>query len=165
MNPRLNIQLHPAPLDKYLNKAAFITLIFMWSFSLFAFFNMPAIIPIHFNAAGEVDSYGGKTTIFLLPGIATIIYTLFTVLGKYPHLFNYPTAITRENAERQYRMGTRLMRFIRLSILVVFTMVVVLTYLVGTGRTRTIGAWFLPLIIAITVLPAVYYLIKMWRAG
>ena len=41
-------------------------------------------------------------------------------LNKYPHLFNYPQQITKENAERLYTVGTGMIRTINALITWIF---------------------------------------------
>ncbi|HEU4719473.1 MAG TPA: SdpI family protein [Bacteroidia bacterium] len=50
----------------------------------------PAKIPTHWNAAGEVDDYGGKGALFLSPLINTGLYLLLLLLPKIdPRKKNY----------------------------------------------------------------------------
>ena len=62
------------------------------------YFELPEIIPTHYNEAGEADSYGDKLNILALPIISTLLFIGLTILNKRPHLFNYPSEITKENA-------------------------------------------------------------------
>lgn len=145
MEDRPHIILHLSQLDKRLEQASTFVLILMWLLFLYIFFTSPSIVPTHFNASGKVDDYGSKTTLFILPLIATIIYFGLTWLNKYPHIFNYPTTITNDNVERQYTIATRMLRMLKLSVLCVFTVLVLLSYLVAKGYTIGLGFWFLPL--------------------
>lgn len=128
-------------------------LILLWLLVLLSFFTLPSIIPIHFNASGKADSYGKKTTLFILPIIATAIYFGITQLNKYAHIFNYMTTITNENAEQQYKAATRMLRLLKLFLLIVFTILVVLDYLVAKGYTNSLGIWFLPFILIGVLVP------------
>lgn len=70
---------------------------------------LPPIIPTHFGLDGKPNSYGPKETFFLLPGILILMLGMFAVLSRYPWLFNFPVAITQENAARQYQRGRTLL--------------------------------------------------------
>ncbi len=72
-----------------------------------AWLSLPDRIPTHFNGLGEVDGWGGKGNIWVLEGIAIVLWISFTFLEKYPHVYNY-IFLTEENVERQYK-NARLM--------------------------------------------------------
>ena len=43
---------------------------------------LPDKIPIHWNAFGEIDGYGGKASIFLMPGISAAVTLLLLLVPK-----------------------------------------------------------------------------------
>ncbi|HUO05918.1 MAG TPA: DUF1648 domain-containing protein [Candidatus Binataceae bacterium] len=48
-----------------------------WSWS-----SVPARLPVHWNAAGRIDAYGGKfTALLFLPIVATAVYALLEILS------------------------------------------------------------------------------------
>ena len=52
------------------------------AFAAVRFHAMPDQVPIHYNAAGEIDNYGPKATVFVLPvvGLALFGFTFFVDL-------------------------------------------------------------------------------------
>ena len=159
METRPKIKLPLEPLDKTLEISGKFIILLIWILALIAFFKMPDTIPIHFNAAGQPDNYGNKGTIFILPIIATIIFIGLTILNRYPHIFNYVTAITEANASDQYLIATRMIRFIKLIIAIVFTAIVLITFLTSVNITNGLGSWFLPLTIGLIFIPTIYSII------
>ena len=147
--------------DSYVEVSALTILVFMWGLTAFTYSRLPAIIPIHYNSAGEADNYGKRETIILLPVIATIIFIGITQLNKHPYLFNYTVKITAENAPRQYSLATRMLRYLKLSIMIIFTVIVLVTYLYAAGLSNGPGAWFLPFLFGIIFLPMII-LSAMW---
>ncbi len=125
----------------------------MWGLTLYAFLKLPATIPTHFNAAGQADDHGNKLTLLILPILATVIYFGLTQLNKFSHIFNYMKKITDENAERQYAITTKLLRFMKLAILLIVTLIVLFTYLTTIGVTNGLGFWFLPLVVGLLLFP------------
>jgi uncharacterized membrane protein len=112
MNSRPRLVITPKRLDTLLDYAAFILLVLMWILVIWNYSSLPSIIPIHFNLKGEVDGYGNKMTLFILPTLTSIITTSLYFLNKVPHLFNYWVEITAQNAETEYRKATRLLRWV-----------------------------------------------------
>ena len=160
METRPRIKLTLSPFDKTLEWAGKVLLLLMWGLTIFALCTLPDIIPIHFNAAGQADNHGNKITLLVLPVLGTILYFGMTELNKYPHIFNYLTQITADNAERQYSMETRMLRFLKSAILLIFSMIILLTYLAATGSVNGLGAWFLPVILGIILLPTIILIIQ-----
>lgn len=157
MEARPKISLTPSAVDRKTDLAAKLLLIFIWAFTVYIFFKLPAIIPIHFNAAGKADSYGSKLTLLILPLLATVIYFGLTTLNKYPHIFNYMTTITEANAVYQYSIATRMLRFLKLGILLIFSLLIVFIYLNSKGVVNGLGSWFLPVTLALVLIPVVVF--------
>lgn len=156
MKTRPKIKLQLSPLDKTLETSGKCIIILLWIFTVIAFFKMPDTIPIHFNASGQADNYGNKVTIFILPIIVTLIFIGLTILNHYPYIFNYLTEITEANAAYQYSIATRIIRFFKLLIAIIFTIIVLVTFLTSMHIINGVGSWFLPLMIVVFFIPALY---------
>lgn len=86
-----------------------------------------------------------------------------SVLNKYPHIFNYPSEIIEENAERQYRNATNLIRILNLIIVLVFAYIIYETVNARSEKSETLGEWFLPTFIIIINIPTLYFLTKAFK--
>jgi hypothetical protein len=86
-----------------------------------------------------------------------------TALNRHPAVLNYVVDITPENAERQYRLATRMLRFLKLSIALIFAVVILFTYLTTKGQMNGLGAWFLPVVISFVIIPTRYYIFASLR--
>lgn len=73
---------------------------------------LPAQIPGHFNASGEVDGYSSRGTIFILPVLSLVMAVGFIILSRFPHRFNFPYQITEENAPFEYRKARIMLRVV-----------------------------------------------------
>jgi uncharacterized membrane protein len=155
METRPKIKLTLSPLDNKLELASKMFLFVMWSLTLYTFLKLPTRIPTHFNVSGQADDYGNKLTLFVLPILATIIFFGLTQLNKHPHIFNYMTKITEDNAQKQYTIATRMLRFLKFAILVIFSLVILFTYLTTIGVTNGLGFWFLPLTFGLLLIPTI----------
>ncbi|MFT3703946.1 MAG: DUF1648 domain-containing protein [Agriterribacter sp.] len=164
MENRPIIKLHLSSFDRCIEYAGWMLLLFLWIFTMYAWFHLPASIPTHFNVTGAADNHGGKETMLLLPVIGTFVFALITLLNKYPQIFNYMVKITIDNAKTQYTIATRMMRLLKLSVLIIFSIILVYTFLIGTGKASGLGKWFLPFTLAITILPTVYMVVKSFRS-
>ncbi|MES2373785.1 MAG: DUF1648 domain-containing protein [Bacteroidota bacterium] len=155
MEARPKIKLTLSPLDNALELTGKIFLLVLWGLIAYTYFKLPATIPIHFNASGQADGYGNKATLLLLPALATLLYVGLTQLNKYPHIFNYMGNITEDNALRQYTIATRMLRFIKVAILLIFSLVILFVYLTINGVTKGLGSWFLPFTLTLFLVPVI----------
>ncbi len=159
--PILKIQM--TFMDKDIECLSWLTLILLWSIIVWKYSELPELIPSHFNSFGQVDDYSRKESIFILPIIATFLFLAMTISNKYPHIFNYPKNITLENAAIQYTNATRMMRFSKFIILLIFLFIVLETMQIADGKSICLGAWFLPLTLALIFIPILFFLIKSLR--
>lgn len=78
------------------------------------------IIPVHYNSAGEIDAWGNRSSLWILPLLALLFYIGFSVLEKYYKRWNFPIKITVGNAASVYRAGVSLVRRLKLFFLLIF---------------------------------------------
>ncbi len=152
---RPKIKLIPTTADMLVELLGWIVLLTIWGWTFTYYSSLPDTIPTHFNAAGEVDGFGSKASIIGLPVIASLLFIGLTVLNRYPHIFNYPTAITQDNALRQYTLATRMLRYLKLVLALVFGGIELMTIQHATGKAAGLGAWFLTLTLILVFLPLV----------
>lgn len=69
--------------------------------------------------------------------------------------------ITEENAQVQYTNAPRTLRFFKLAVLVMFTVTILFTYLTTIYVTNGVGAYFLPLIIGVYLVPTIIFVVKL----
>ena len=160
MNKRPKIKLQLKQTDKILEIVGWVSVFGIWALTLTNYSILPEIIPIHFNGAGKADGFGNKTHIFVLPIISTLLFIGLTILNKHPHIFNYPSQITKENAVHQYTNATRMMRVLKLVIVLLFGLIVFKTIQNVNGHAGGLGTWFLPLTMGMIFIPMLYFLIK-----
>ena len=163
MNKRPRIKLQLNQTDKILEIVGWISVVGIWALPLINYSILPEIIPIHFNGAGKANGFGNKTHIFILPIISTLLFIGLTILNKHPHIFNYPSQITKENAVDQYTNATRMMRVLKLVIVLLFGLIVFKTIQNVNGHAGGLGTWFLPLTMGMIFIPILYFLIKSLR--
>lgn len=160
MENRPKLKLELSMTDKLIEIIAWGLLLFYWAMAIQSYASLPDTIPIHYNAAGKEDRFGGRWTIFALPSITTISFVGMTILNKFPHVFNYPENMTVEDAPRHYAMATRMMRFVKLALIVVFFLMTFRTIQAATGKSDGMGAWFLPLTLGLIFIPIIYFCSK-----
>jgi uncharacterized membrane protein len=159
--PKIKLELTTA--DKTSEVICWLLIVGVWCLTLTNYSNLPDTIPIHYTGAGQANGFGGKANILILPLIATILYIGLTVLNRFPHVFNYPTKITQDNAFRQYTNATRLIRYIKLISVLIFGLIVFKTIQNANGEADGLGVWFLPFTIGLISIPLINFLVKSFK--
>ena len=155
-----HIKLTLSTFDKIIEFLGWILLSGSWFFTFYHFSALPAIIPIHYDVAGEADGFGSRNYIFTLPAISTILFIGLSILNNRPHLLNYPTEITTKNAPRLYQLASKMLRLLKLVLVIIFSIILIETIEYTKGHNKGLGIWFLPIMIVLISSPIIYYLIK-----
>ena len=163
MEERPKIKLELTTADKTLELIGWLSIIAIWWLTITNYAALPGTIPTHYNGAGQADGFGGKRTILILPLIATILFVGMTILNKFPRMFNYPANITKDNALRQYTNATRMIRYLKLIIVIIFGIIVFKTIQNANGQANGLGTWFLPFTLGLTFIPLTYFIIKSFK--
>ncbi len=118
------IQLSNSPLDWLGEFLALLGILLMVGAIARYYPQLPATIPTHFNAAGEIDGWGGKHTLFMMPALGIfLLYLPMTILQRFPHIYNYMWPITEENARVQYQMARTFMIWLKVETVWLFTLI------------------------------------------
>jgi uncharacterized membrane protein len=81
---------------------------------------LPARIPAHFDAAGNINGWGDAQTLWLLPIVATGVVVLLTVISFFPQTFNYPVRVTPENRSRLEAIALSVMAWLKVELACLF---------------------------------------------
>lgn len=164
MEKRPKIKLELTRHDELVELLGWLTLLALWILAIWHFSTLPETIPVHFDAAGNPDGWGGKENLLVLPGLATALFVVMTFLNKQPHIFNYSAKITDENAPRQYAQATRLVRYTKLSTALTFLLITWMVAQSVAGRGSGFGQWVLPVILALVAAPILLYFFEVKKS-
>ncbi|MNK55832.1 hypothetical protein D3C87_748530 [compost metagenome] len=165
MNGRPRIKLKLTVGDRILELLGWFSLFLLWYVTTVNYNKLPEIVPVHYNLEGKADKFGARWTILLLPGLATILYLAMTAVNRFPHLFNYPVKITEENASQQYTVASRLIRYLKFIVVVIFGVIAFRSIPNAAATSGGLGNWFLPFVLLSVFVPVVYFLIKSIEAA
>lgn len=156
--PKIKIELTVS--DRIIEIAGWLALLVLWMLTISNYSNLPETIPTHFNGMGVADGFGSKRVILGLPIISTVLFLGLTILNRFPHIFNYPTAINKENASVQYAMVTKLIRTLKLAMVVIFGFITFQIIQNAAGAADGLGVWFLPASLVLIFIPLIVYFVK-----
>jgi uncharacterized membrane protein len=96
--------------------------------------SLPARIPTHFGLGGAPDGWGPRYMLYVLLGIAVVLYVGLTLVQRVPRLYNYPVKVTDENRARLQMIAVGMMRWIKVEMVAVFTFTQWTVVQVGTHQ-------------------------------
>jgi uncharacterized membrane protein len=137
-------------------------LILLWVSVIYLIRILPDTIPVHFNFGGQPDNFGAKSTLILLPILASVLYVFLAFIKRMPAQLNYPVKQTPENKEKLHQLTIRLLSVLQVSIILLFGRIVLDVYLVSINKPISLYFGVMPFIGLFIVLPVVYYLIKVF---
>jgi uncharacterized membrane protein len=100
---------------------------------------MPATIPTHVNGAGEIDGWGSKWTLIILPIITIFTTLLMEFFEKNPHISNYPERLTAENYEQFYLANRKTINYIKNICSILFSYLMYLIVLLANEVSTSIS--------------------------
>lgn len=86
--------------------------------------NLPETVPIHQNIKGEVDDWGSKITLYVLPSLSFIIIMLISFLIRKPDILNYPVEVTEKNKKVLYQKMQLFLALLSLFIAALFLVLI-----------------------------------------
>ncbi len=147
------LKITPTSADNMLEGLGWAVLIALWVLTFYNYQVLPDTIPVHFDFSGMPDRFDHKSSLFQLPVIATAIAIVLSVLCRFPQVFNYSEPITIANAELEYRKGIQMLRGIKISIAVVFLIIVYYTQSIAFTGISASDIWLLPCLLLIIFTP------------
>ncbi|MFO7316010.1 MAG: DUF1648 domain-containing protein [Bacilli bacterium] len=115
--------------------------------------HLPDQIPGHFNGKGEVDRWGSKYELFILPVIGLFILLLNTAFEKAPHMHNYPKRLNESNVEAFYLNSRKMLNAMKNLCMVFFAYLNFEMVQIGLKQKESLDPWFIPAFIVIVFIP------------
>ena len=130
------------------------------AYILIVWHTLPERIPTHYNAAGQIDGYGGRGTLLLMPIIGLVTDLTVAICGRFPKSWNTGARVTILNRTRVYRLVRDLLAELRVAMALLFGGFAVYQ---STLPEHFGGGLFLAMIL-LTLGPLLRYFIRLSRA-
>lgn len=121
--------------------------------------HIPDTIPMHYNAAGVVDSWSDKTSMILLFFVILMLTGMMSIV----QYFIRSSGLSEHASPSEKKNLTTIYPMIVVMNLVMELMFAYIVFCIATGRE--LGAFFLPITLGCTFGPLVYYLVKYYKDG
>ncbi|MDZ7317241.1 MAG: DUF1648 domain-containing protein [candidate division KSB1 bacterium] len=126
---------------------------------------LPSRIPTHFDNRGQINGWGSKESVWLLPATAFVLFVLLSFAHRFPNLMNFPVRVTPENAQRQYDLARTFLRVIKASMLFLFLLLQWMTLSAALGLQTLLNkpGTLIALSCTLIFLPAMVYFYSAFR--
>lgn len=129
---------HLTPLQWGIEGISIVLMVLPFVYLLIVWPHLPTRVPTHYNAMGVADSWGDKSSVWILPIFGAGLYAMITILSCFPQIWNVPVEITEENREGVYRAMRWLIIGTKICMQIIFL------YLTLSTTQVNLGGWFLP---------------------
>lgn len=118
--------------------------------------HLPEQIPTHYDFAGNIDGWGSRAAILLMPVIATVTTAVLLVVERFPQTWNTGVKVTPLNQAFVYRTCADMLATLELTILLSM-MLPQIWMLMGTAMP----IWIMPVLLVLVLGPIVFFLIRL----
>ncbi len=131
-------------IDLICNLITILLIIFAIIYACISYTHLSETIPVHFNANGEVDRYGHKSSFIVLTAIIALMGIGLLTLSHFPQSFNYSIPITDSNREKQHALAASMIRQLNAFITICMTFMLVEIGMIAMEKWNAsgIGVWF-----------------------
>ncbi len=145
--------------NRILNILCLLVLIGITIYLIIRWNSMPKLIPTHFDFAGNVDSYGDKCSILIIPIMSWVLYILITVIEMFPAVWNTGVKVTEQNKFRVYAILRLMLDIIKLIVVVSFAYITICSV-----EFMPLGVWFGFVEVGTIFLTITLCLVKLYKA-
>jgi hypothetical protein len=153
---------------KSLEAAALVLLGLTWGWTAAAIFGsnpLPARIPVHFDPAGAPDRWGSRGSLWMIPLMTAVIYTLMTLVARYPSAFNFPMRIRPATRPQLESIALNLIGWLKVEVLALFFWIQFQAIQYARNGRGELSPAFLPLVLAAIFGTIAGHIIAMRRVG
>ena len=159
---RPKIHIPKSTAEKIADIIGYAALLLMFCVIALSWPSLPVEIPAHFGASGEVDRWGSKYELLILPGIALFLHIFLLVFEKFPETHNYPTRFNEENAAIFYLNSRETLNYMRNIINILFAYTVWMTVSIAKGAEAHLG-WPFFAILALLFIVLIWKIVKVFN--
>ena len=120
---------------------------------------LPELVPMHYNFQGEIDRYGKKSELLIVPIFGWVLVLLLGVVSRFPKIWNTGgLELTDENREYVYKRLRYMLDTMMVLVSGAFSFLTVYT-LTGENLPKA----FLPVFILLLFGSMAYFLVPLYR--
>ncbi|NLW91844.1 MAG: DUF1648 domain-containing protein [Syntrophomonadaceae bacterium] len=127
---------------------------------IFYYPELPDQIPQHYGAGGQVDAWGGKGMVVMLPVFSLVLYGLMSMIRWFS-----PSSSGKKVSLGQWRLSLDLIAWLKAITVWTFTYLSWMTIQISLGQAHSLHAAFNPLMLGSMTIIIVFYIWKILKVG
>ena len=145
-------------IDRIIEIMCLTLLIGVTAYLIFNWGSIPDKIPVHYDWEGNIDRWGNKAELMILPIMSWFLYLLITGLQQVPLAWNTGVKITEENEERVYQTLKYLMETLKLIV------VADLSYMtINSLMGKSLSGWFTMIVLVAVFGDLIFWIVKLYQ--
>jgi len=124
---------------------------------------LPERIATHFNGAGVANGFGARSTLWVLVGIAVLLYSTLSVINVVPPIVNLKRPLAPEREKVVLAESMAMVGWIKAEVCWMFAYICLAMVRNGMGMQVGLGRWFLPVTLVVVFGTTGFYLARIFR--
>jgi uncharacterized membrane protein len=124
---------------------------------------LPERIATHFNESGMANGFGAKSILWVLVGVAVLLYLTLTAVGGLSRLVRLQRPLAPEREKVVLAESMAMMGWIKAVMCWMFAYICLAMVRNGMGLQEGLGAWFLPVTLVVVIGTCGVYLMRIFR--
>ena len=124
---------------------------------------LPERIATHFNGAGVANGFSGRATLWVLVGIALLLYLTLSAIERIPRVVNLKKPLAPEREKVALAESMAMVGWIKVEICWMFAYICLAMVRNGMGLQVGLGQWFLPVTLLVVLGTTGVYLGRILR--
>jgi uncharacterized membrane protein len=125
---------------------------------------LPERIATHFDAEGMANGFGARSTLWLLVGIAFLLYAALSAISFLPRVVNLKRPLAPEREKVVLAESMAMVGWIKVELCWMFAYLCLAMVRNGMGLQVGLGAWFLPVTLVAVFGTCAFYLMRIFGA-
>ena len=123
---------------------------------------LPERIATHFNAAGVANGFGTRSTLWVLVGIAVLLYLILSVVGSLQGVVSLKRPLAPEREKVVLTESMEMVGWIKVEVCWMFAYICLAMVRNGMGLQTGLGPWFLPLTLVVVLGTCAFYMARIF---
>lgn len=140
----MKIEIKKSKADIIMEFLCLLMLIGIALYLLICWHRIPDKIPMHYDWDGNIDRWGGKMELLILPVMTWLMYLFLTVIEHFPKVWNTGVHVTEENQLRVYRTLKYLLKTMKIIVVFDFSFMTFFSLM-----QKNLPGWFTFVILAV----------------
>jgi uncharacterized membrane protein len=125
---------------------------------------LPERIATHFNVEGVANGFGAKSILWLLVGVAVLLYLTLTAIGSLSRVVKLQRPLAPEREKVVLAESMAMVGWIKVVVCWMFAYICLAMVRNGMGLQVGLGAWFLPVTLVVVFGTCGFFLVRIFGA-